>query len=73
MIAPISPVGSSSPSGNTPDVMAVAKSFEADLTRFIALLHTLNPSTLETQLHNVAQQITAVHADAQKALSAGQG
>jgi len=73
MIAPISSAGSSSPSENTPDAVAVAKSFEADLTSFIALLHTLNPNTLETQLYNVAQQITAVHADAQKALSVGQG
>ena len=73
MIAPISPVGSSSPSGNAPDPVVVAKSFEADLTSFIALLYTLNPDTLETQLHNVAQQITTVHADAQKALSAGEG
>jgi hypothetical protein len=73
MIAPISPVGSPSSSGNTPDAMAVAKSFEADLISFIALCHNLKPDTLETQLHNIAQQITAVHADAQKALIAGQG
>ena len=72
MIAPVDPIKPVSPSGNTPDATLFAKTFETELNGLSAVLHNLKPTTLESQLHNAAEHITAVHAIAQKALTFGQ-
>ena len=71
MISRINPIGPASPSGNSPDVASIAKSFGTELSSLIAVLHTLNSSTLDPQLHNVAEHITAAHKLAQSALTVG--